>query len=115
MTIERSMEVDLVSSDWIREKARADDSYAQNLYAAMCNNEFESLSTGRAWSCSWRSAGGVVADVLDQGGDYLDWYCSGIWKDIGEPRVSESRYVEEGVVTDEVRADLEKLGWRVSN
>ena len=33
-----NMEYDLVTTDWILEKVRASESYAQNLYAAMCNN-----------------------------------------------------------------------------
>ena len=32
---EHSMEYDLLTTDWILEKVRDDDAYAQNLYAAM--------------------------------------------------------------------------------
>ena len=35
-----NMEYDLRSTEWILEKVRGDDVYAQNLYAAMCNNDF---------------------------------------------------------------------------
>jgi hypothetical protein len=70
------------------------------------------------WSCSWRHSGGIVADMLEKG-DYIDWYCSGIRNnELGNgldgtvPDVSDGRdYVPEGVVTDEIKADLKKLGW----
>jgi hypothetical protein len=35
-----NMEYDLRSTEWILAKVRASKSYAQNLYAAMCNNDF---------------------------------------------------------------------------
>jgi hypothetical protein len=36
-----NLEYDLRSTDWMVEKTRASESYAQNLYAAMCNNDFQ--------------------------------------------------------------------------
>lgn len=127
---ENNMEYDLRSTDWILEKVRGSDVYAQNLYAAMCNNDFQKnefmpLLSGRTWSCSWRYAGGVIADMREQG-DYIDWYCSGIR---GEPLTDEEfnlltedqqigykerlGFVGESVVTDEIRSDLRRLGWDV--
>ena len=35
-----NLEYDLRSTEWILEKARGDEIYAQNLYAALCNNDF---------------------------------------------------------------------------
>jgi hypothetical protein len=94
--------------------------YAQNLYAAMCNNEFQKqdtweVLTDNRWSCSWRAAGGVVATLCEQG-DYMDWYCSGMggFADNQTDPASyyeETGYVKEGKVTDEIRADLLRLGW----
>ena len=111
---ERNMEWDLVTTDWILEKVRASESYAQNLYAAMCNNGFIKLEVipvlkGEEWSCSWRYAGGIVADMRQQG-DYIDWYCSGIRGDGSE----QDKYVGEGCITDEIRSDLQRLGWAVA-
>jgi hypothetical protein len=123
------MEYDLVTTDWILEKVRADRAYAQNLYAAMCNNTFQKNDVwprlaDQRWGCSWRSAGGVIADMRQQG-DYIDWYCSGIRNDpIGDEGYAQlglqqefyletKRYVSEGVVTDEIREDLLRLGWLV--
>jgi hypothetical protein len=77
-----NLEYDLRSTDWILEKVRGDDVYAQNLYAAMCNNDFTKremwpILKDQRWSCSWRYAGGIIADMQEKG-DYIDWYCSGI-------------------------------------
>ena len=112
------MEYDLRSTKWICDKAKASDSYAQNLYAAMCNMQFIKLDTmpilkNQRWSCSWRHAGGIVADMRQQG-DYIDWYCSGIRNDGYQDdldSIQTPQYVSEGLVTDEIRADLNKLGW----
>jgi len=128
---ENNMEYDLRSTTWICDKVKSDDVYAQNLYAAMCNNDFQRndmlpILKGQTWGCSWRYAGGIVADMKEQG-DYIDWYCSGI-KNAGPIEQSEwdiltleeqqryketEAYVSESVVTDEIRSDLKKLGWLV--
>ena len=107
-------------SDWFRNKVRTQHHYAQNLYAAMCNNEFQKLEVvpilkEETWSCSWRAAGGVVARIQNEG-DYMNWYCSGIQdfsRDEADPRFNGGGYVPEGVITDEIRVDLQKLGWIV--
>jgi hypothetical protein len=105
-----NMEYDLRSTAWILEKVRNSEVYAQNLYAAMCNNDFQKLDVwpilkDERWSCSWRHSGGIVADMREQG-DYVDWYCSGIGVE------KDSGYVSEGTVTDEIHSDLQELGWR---
>jgi hypothetical protein len=109
-----NMEYDLRSTEWICTKARSSDSYAQNLYAALCNqdwqrNEVWPLLKGETYSCSWRYAGGIVADMRESG-DYIEWYCSGIQ---GEPDESwvDLGHVPEGTVTDQIREDLFRLGW----
>lgn len=108
-----NMEWDLRTTDWILEKVRTSNVYAQNLYAAICNNDFQKLEvipilTNKTWSASWRSAGGIVANMRQEG-DYIDWYCSGIIS----PDVDPAGSVPEMVVTDEIRADLQRLGWIV--
>lgn len=126
-----NMEYDLRSTQWICDKAKASEAYAQNLYAAMCNREFVKndvwpLLTDKRWSCSWRSAGGVVANMVEQG-DYIDWYCSGIRGDVTDEEYNQltkeqqenyiymkNNFVGEGRVTDEIREDLFKLGWIVA-
>ena len=117
-----NMQTDMMETAWFRAKVKLSKPYAQNLYAAMCNNEFQKqdtweVLTDNRWSCSWRAAGGVVATLCEQG-DYMDWYCSGMGgfaDDQTDPEkyYEETGYVKEGEVTDEIRADLLKLGWVV--
>lgn len=115
-----NLEWDLRTTDWICEKVRADKLYAQNLYAAMCNNDFIKremwpLLKEQKWSCSWRYAGGIIAHMRQEG-DYIDWYCSGIRNDDPdeESKPVEGRdYVGESVVTEEIENDLYRLGWLV--
>jgi hypothetical protein len=85
------------------------------------------ILSDKKWSCSWRSAGGIIADMLEVG-DYIDWYCSGIrdiYKPIDDEQFSQMskeeqesylnfmKYVSESQVTDEIEADLKALGWIV--
>ena len=112
-----NMEYDLRSNEWMCANARASDTYAQNLYAAMCNNDFQKLDVvpilkEETWSCSWRHSGGVIADMLGKG-DYIDWYCSGIGNAELGNGLDGSNYVPEGCITDEIRNDLQRLGWAI--
>jgi hypothetical protein len=127
---QNNLEHDLRSCEWICAKVRHSEVYAQNLYAAMCNRDFQKIDVwpmlkGETWSCSWRYAGGIVADMCGKG-DYMDYYCSGIRGgavvDDDEQLTDEQRarieyydihYVSESVVTDEIREDLRQLGWSV--
>ena len=111
---EYDLEEDMNSSVWFVTKVRDSRVYAQNLYAALCNMQWQRrevmpILKEQLWSCSWRAAGGVVARLRDSGEDYMDWYCSGI-RD-AEDHAREGT-VTEGVVTPEIEKDLAALGWR---
>jgi len=123
-----NMEYDMRTADWMVAKVRASEAYAQNLYAAMCNQDFQKndvwpLLKNETWSVSWRYAGGIVADMRGEG-DYMDWYCSGIQGELSEQELAEmtveqinrhhwykQNFVGESVITDEIRKDFFKLGW----
>jgi len=90
---------ELANSTEICEKVLRDEEYAKDLYRALSNmqwlkKEIMPVLRNELWSASWRCAGGIVAE-LRQEGDYMDWYCTG----------------GEGTVTDEIKADLARLGW----
>ncbi len=117
---EYNLEYDLRTTDWILHKVRTSENYAQNIYAALCNNDFYKVmfedtpenileilkGKPKLWHCSWRYAGGIVSNMREQG-DYMDWYCSGI----RDPE-DDSGYVSEGVITSEVQGDFAILGWK---
>jgi hypothetical protein len=123
-----NLEYDLRSTKWICDKAKAREEYAQNIYAALCNQDWQRndvwpLLKGETYSCSWHYAGGIVADMREEG-DYIDWYCSGIRGGASEDELAamdpdqrvkyqwmQDHFVGEGKVTDEVREDFFKLGW----
>jgi hypothetical protein len=64
---------------------------------------------------------------MQEKGDYIDWYCSGIrdakildddefsalTKEQQESYIQGKKFVPESCVTDEIRQDLLKLGWIV--
>jgi hypothetical protein len=106
------MEADIKNSDWFVAKVRANNYYAQTLYSACCNMQWQKTDVipilkDELWGATWRYAGGMVADILGEG-DYMDWYCSGIG---GAKQTALNKYVPEGIVTDEIRDDLATLGW----
>jgi hypothetical protein len=115
---------DMQAAAWFVAKVRASKSYAQNLYAALCNNDFQKhevwpMLKNDTRSVSWRGAGSLVADLRNEG-DYMDWYCSfqrlpaTYDEKEGEEYMARKQYVSEGTVTDEIREDLGRLGWLVS-
>lgn len=91
----QQFERDLLASKEIRAKV-SDIIFARELYAALCNTDLYYRDCDTPVSCSWRHAGGVVADLRDQNEDYLDFYCSG----------------HEGQVTVAVETALAVIGWR---
>jgi hypothetical protein len=57
---------------------------------------------------------------MQEKGDYINWYCSGMgglvsdWdqdSETFEQWQARTKYVPEGVVTEEIQEDLKKLGW----
>jgi len=110
----RNHEIDMKSNkvviDYLRDRAGACE-----FYAALCNMQWEVIidipddekiieklmgKEPEVWSCTWRYAGGIIADIRHQHyserEDYMDFYCSG----------------NEGEVTELVRECFERLGWK---
>lgn len=107
------LEYDLLNSSFILAKAK-NERYAQNLYAALCNNDFikndiVSWLKEEHWHCSWRHSGRIISTIR-KSGSYTDWYCSGMAVGYDEPQC-DNGFVPEGEITMEIKEDLESLGW----
>lgn len=127
MSLDRDLVEDLWQSKEFLNKIKTRKDYAQNVYAALCNMRWQPAEVfpilrDEYWSCSWRSAGGIIADFRRSVAteDYMDWYCSGMGglatydEQEGEEYMTRQKYVKEGVVTDEIREDFAALGWAPS-
>lgn len=90
-----NLELDLLRNIALCERVQTDRTFAQSLYAALCNNEFHHAALDEPWGCTWRAAGEIVADMENIGGNYMDYYCSG----------------KEGHVTEELRRIFMEMGW----
>jgi hypothetical protein len=108
-----NLELDLRTQPLVVKKVQSERIYAQNLYSALCNNEFAPKDTwallkNLRWSCTWYDAATIVAELREE--DRSQWYRSG-------PRFREYAdpigYVDEGVITEEIHSDLDSLGWLV--
>ncbi len=86
------LETDLLASARIADLVK-DLRFATDLYRAMCNTDWS--RNDRRWATTWRVAGEIVAHLRDLNESYNDFYCSG----------------DEGVVADDVAAELAALGW----
>ena len=83
---------------WLSDKVNEDLDFATDVYRALCNMRWRKIDNKKEiYSCSWRYAGGLVADLRGMRGamDYCEFYCSG----------------NEGHVSDEVEEAFKKLGW----
>lgn len=76
--------------------------FAHAAYLTFCNREWIN-GTGDRWSCSWRYAGGLVAQARNVGESYLDFYL----RDLLTPELEP---VEEDYAA--FFAILVRLGWR---
>jgi hypothetical protein len=106
-----NLERDIRGADWVIDKIRHREIYAQNLYAALCNNQYTpqdvwGILTDIYWDCTWRYAADIVADIREDR-SYLDWYCSGT----GFIGIDLTGFVEESYVTPEIESDLNSIGW----
>ena len=101
-----NLERDIRRADWVIEKVRKHEVYAQNLYAALCNNQYTpqdvwGILTNVHWDCTWRYAAELVAEIREDC-SYIDWYCSGT----GFIGTDLTGFVEESYVTPEIENDF---------
>lgn len=72
-----------------------DTTFCERLYGSLTNLVWIHES-GEKVLLSFRVAGGMISDLLNQGGDYMDWYCC----------------APEGTPDQEIVASLAGAGWR---
>jgi hypothetical protein len=106
-----NLERDLRSTEWIISKVQDQEIYAQNLYAALCNNQYVpadvwGILKNINWYCTWRYAADIIADIRHDE-SYMDWYCSGT----GFMGTDFTGFVEESYVTPEIESDFKSIGW----
>jgi len=90
----KNFEYDVILS--LTDKMQNND-YAKTFYSAICNMRWQNIKDPKnIYSCTWRYAGGMVAEIRSLGEYYLDFYCSG----------------KEGIVTKEIENDLNGIGWK---
>ena len=82
------------------ERMKADDSFCVQIWSALANKlwKHESMDDDEEYSCTFRYAGGLIADILGRGG-YMDWYCSGPY----------------ATVSDEIESGMKDIGWTHHN
>lgn len=101
----RDLELELYQNLSLCQQIAASTTFARELYAALCNNQFRHITVDSHddhdyWSCSWRYAGEILSTIrrLQDHGGYMDWYCSG----------------NEGVISDRVRDAIKAMGWTIT-
>ena len=77
-------------------RMKESDDFCTQIWSALANIIWKHKS-GEEYSCTFRYAGGMIADIIDKGG-YMDWYCSGPCE----------------TVSDEIKKDMLDLGWESS-
>ena len=106
-----NLERDIRKTEWIVTKVRGREIYAQNLYAALCNNSYVpkdvwGILKNITWDCNLRYAADLVSEIREDE-SYIDWYCSGT----GFQGIDFAGFVEESYVTEEVEYDFNEIGW----
>lgn len=76
------------------DRVRADDKFASDLWCALSNVSWYHPPSKQEYSCTFRAAGGLVAQIRGSG-TYMDWYLSG----------------DDGVVSPEIALVLGEEGW----
>jgi hypothetical protein len=108
---------DLINSSLFLKKI-SDEIYAQHLYAALCNTEWQkidmlSILEDDFWFTSWRGSGHIVSDLRNKAlgtvEDYMTYYCSGI---AGTEFIKNN---VEGIISEEIKNDLITIGWKQVN
>ena len=91
--MKNNFEEDIIKS--IGDKIKEDKNFAVNVYCALCNIQWKKIGTDEIYNCSWRYAGGLIANIRNKEESYLHFYCSG----------------NEGIVIEKINKIFNRLGW----
>ena len=86
-----------------------DVGFAHAVYASLCNTEWRKDPSRRRWSCSWRTAGGLVADLRQLDESYIDFYLQDHVLEGGLP----ARPAKRRALSLEVLGHYRRLGWHL--
>ena len=111
---ENDLESDMMADPAVIAHCATED-MAREFYSAICNMRWRKINTlpederimdilrgdeSDVWSCSWRYAGGIIADIRNKhyntNEQYIDFYCTG----------------NEGYVSETVEECFKNLGWK---
>ena len=90
MTRDFEEDIKLLFEDNIKK----DDNFCKELWGALANVKWINKD-GKIFECSFRYAGGLIADIRESG-SYMDWYCS----------------YEYATISDYIAKQLSSLGWK---
>jgi len=76
-----------------KDKIIKDDNFCKELWGALANVRWIN-EDGTIFECTFRYAGGLIADIRDNG-NYMQWYCS----------------YDYATVSDYIAEQLSTLGW----
>jgi hypothetical protein len=118
--MEHDLEKDLLNSQYIKEKC-TNDTYAQNLYAALCNNEFTKnevvpILKEEVWTLQLEICRGLSSSNTRECGTILIGTVVELtrgWNNDEPDDWDETGFMPEGCVTDEIRNDLLHINWTV--
>lgn len=75
----------------------------ERIWRALANQTWVHTATGELYSCSFRYAGQLIADLCGFG-DYLDWYCCTNYAAGNAPS-------DPGYIDDDILTGLAAYGW----
>lgn len=94
---DQSISFEVLLNKLFSEKVQ-NENFAKKLYDCLCNTIWYNKTTNDIYSCTWRYAGGIVADMRKKGENYLDFYCQG--------------FSDEGDYHQEIYEELNQNGFK---
>jgi hypothetical protein len=98
-----------IISKYLGERMKTDAALCSRIWSSLANVNWYFIKSSQLIVCgySFRAAGGMIADIRQQG-DYMDWYCSGPYQTVDE----EFRKImkKEGFIADDMNPICDEPG-----